>query len=314
MTQLLELQEKLRDTGAAIAQHERAMANSKSPSLASALRSLQKRLDRLESEYTELTRQFGIDVCSYRLFGDRESAVPAVAIFAALEAFQMAFSVAYDAVKRGPRAKASLTADVRHESEFQFGYAFSGSVGIVMTFKNEQLMLETALDQSMDALFDLARSKTADEVLAKSKTLGASVVKAAHKWASNHVNAGLGVDVKWIRGATEKSRLLLQIPELKTLVATLANATEDIEDTVTLAGVLVGVETESSRRFHFKSDDGEDIKGYHSHNVISIENPASSPARYEATFERKMKKIMATDEEVSATYFLVKLNPLSTPA
>lgn len=309
---LLELEERLRDTGAAIAQHEKAMAKSQSPSLAAGLRSLQIRQKHLEADYVKVAERIGVDVCSYRLFADDESKpLPAIALCSALEAFQNTFSVVYDAMRRGPRVKASLSAEVKEESEFQFGYAFSGSVGIVLKLSNKQMLVESALDQSMESLFGLASASSTNEVVEKSRTLGAAVVKAMHRWASHHVAAGFGVDVKWIRGNEEKARLTLQIPQLKALAETLSEATEDVEDTVVLRGVLVGTETESSRRFHFKSDDGDDLKGPYSPQAITKENPAATPVRYEATFERKLKKVMATDEEISPTYLLVKLTPIN---
>jgi hypothetical protein len=312
MSQLLDLQDKLRDTGAAIAQHEKAMVSSDSPSLAAGLRSLQKRLRMLEAEFTAATKRLGIDACSYRMFAkDDHSSIPAVAVFGAIEAFQSTFSKIYDAIKRGPKNKSTLKGNAKHESEFQFGYAFSGSVGIVLTLSNEQMLVETAIDQSVDALFNLARSKNVEEVAANSSWLGATVVKAMHRWAVTHVSAGLGVDVRWLRGDDSRPALLLQVPELQSLISTLAEAAEDVEETVTVSGVLVGIETASSHRFHFKTDDGEDIRGSFSAQVISAERPASTPARYEATFKRRFKKVMATDEELTANYALTKLSPSS---
>ncbi|MDZ4687770.1 MAG: hypothetical protein SH850_22080 [Planctomycetaceae bacterium] len=312
MSLLLELQENLRDTSAAIAKHEQAMSKSRSPSLAAGLRSLQARQKQLESQFVAAAKRVGIDVCSYRIFTeDGADSLRAIALCNALEAFQNAFSVVHDATRRGPRTKASLAPETKDESEFNFGYAFSGSVGIVLTLSNEQMVLDSALDTTMDSVMGLARSQTTEDVLAQSRFLGAAAVRAMHQWATAHIAHGIGVDLKWIRGNEEKSRLMLQLPQLKALAATLFDATEDVTDTVTLRGVLVGTETETSRRFHFKTESNEDLRGAYSPSAISQARPASTPARYEATFERKLKKVMATDAELSATYYLVKLTPIT---
>ncbi|TXT38183.1 MAG: hypothetical protein FD138_464 [Planctomycetota bacterium] len=311
MSLLLDLQDKLRDTGALIAQHEKAMATSQSPSVAASLRSLQKRNRRLEAEFTEAAESAGVDVCSYRLFADNEKkTLSAVSIFSAVEAFQNAFSVMFDAIRKGPKSKAALTPEIKQETEFQFGYAFSGSVGLVLTMTNKQFLVETALDQTMEAMVDMARSASTEDVLQKSRSLGAAVVKAMHGWARNHVNSGLGVDMKWIRGPIQKTRLILELSQLKALTESLAEATEDVTDTIKVIGRLVGFETESQRRFHFRSASGDDIKGSYSALAISDQNPATAPADYEATFDRKFKKVMATDEEIAPIYYLVKLTPL----
>ena len=62
MTAILELATKLRDTTEAIARHEQAIRAQPSPALLASLKSLKKRMQRLESEFATLAADAGVDV------------------------------------------------------------------------------------------------------------------------------------------------------------------------------------------------------------------------------------------------------------
>lgn len=311
MTRLAELQEQLQDTGAAIAQYERAIAANGSPSLMAGLRSVQKRLTKLEEEFLHEAAHVGVDVCSYRLFSDTVVRPAAAAIFHAIGDFQNLYSTVYDAIKNGPRKRSTPTPATLEESSFKFGYCFSGSVGIVLTFDNQQQLVDSALDQTMQSVFDLAKSLTAEEVLLSSQQLGVPAIKAMHQWAKDHIEVGLGADIEWLHGQESKGRLLIQLPQLRQLAEILGEASEPMEDEIVLDGLLVGVETESSRRFHFKADDEREIKGAFVVGLISQTRPVATPARYRATFTRKFKRILSTGEDSNEVFTLTKLTPLT---
>jgi hypothetical protein len=310
MSDLLDLQEKLRDTSAAIAQYERAVAKGSSPSVISGLRSLKNRLSTLEAEFLNIAKRVGVDVCSYRLFSDDVLRPAAAGVFSVIGDFQELFSTVYSAIKDGPKKRAAITPDVAEASAFRFGYSFSGSVGIVLTLDNEQLLFTSTLDEAMDKVLELAQSRHPEQVLIASRTLGQPAIKAMQHWASDHIKIGMGADIEWRRGQEVRSRLLIQLPELKVLSAVLEEAAEPIEVIVVLPGKLVGTETETSRRFHFQTDAGEDLRGAYSADAISDSRPVTMPARYMATFRKTFKKIVATDEEQNANYYLLKLDPL----
>jgi len=311
MSRLAQLQEQLQDTGAAIAQYERAIAANGSPSLLAGLRSVQNRLKKLEADFLFEAAHVGVDVCSYRLFSDNVSRPAAAAIFHAIGDFQSLYSTVYDAIKNGPRKRSTPAPAVLEESTFRFGYCFSGSVGIVLTFDNQQLLLETALDQTMRSVFDLAKSKSTEEVLLSGQQLGPAAIKAMHQWAKDHIAVGLGADIEWLHGRESKGRLMLQLPELRQLAELLGEASEPMQDTVTYEGTLVGTETEASRRFHFVTDDGREIRGPFVVGVISAANPAATPAKYSATFSREFKRILSTGEDSDEKFTLTSLRRLS---
>jgi hypothetical protein len=72
MSQILDIQEKLQDTGAAIAQLEKAVAlGPQSPSLIAMRKSLEKRLRNLEADFQIAASRAGIDVCSFTGFSQK---------------------------------------------------------------------------------------------------------------------------------------------------------------------------------------------------------------------------------------------------
>jgi hypothetical protein len=312
MSRLIEIQEQLQDASATLAQIEQAIAaNPQSYGLVINGRSVKKRFRELESEFHQLTAEAAIDVCRYRLFHDPRITPTIAAVASALNDFQGLFTTAYDAIKTGPKKKSAVRPEAVKESSLGFGYSFAGSVGVVMTLANSQILpYETPLDATMEAVFSLAQAQTEQEVLLSSAALGGPTIKAMRQWIAGHVNNDLGLDVQWFREQRVKGRLAMQLPELRHLASVLDEASEPVNDTLVVAGVLVGTETSSSHTCHFITDNNDEIRGPYSSNVISLSNPVKMPGRYEATFERKAKKVIATDEERDATYRLIALKPL----
>ena len=152
MTRLLELQENIQDTTAALGQLERALVeNPGSRTLGLSGKSLQKRLQVLESEFLAETHSLGVDVCSYRLFGGQKLGRLS-GLTRVLSDFQTLVSVIYDAVKSGtPKRRRRVSVDAATETAFDLGYVFPGSLGVVLTMPNERLLLgESKLDSFVE--------------------------------------------------------------------------------------------------------------------------------------------------------------------
>lgn len=183
MNRLLELQGLLQDTSAAIAQAEAAFAaDPKSQPVATMLRSIEKRKRQLEVEFQAISEEMGVSACSYRFF-DKHVRPTVNPLCSSLINFQSLFSIIYDAVQSGPKKVKRLTAEVVDQSSLFFGYTFSGSVGVVLTLSNQQRTLfGSSLDASAELLFDLARSKTSEDILSRSRAVGVPAVRALHRW------------------------------------------------------------------------------------------------------------------------------------
>lgn len=173
MTKLLEIQEKLQDTTAAIVELERtAIEHPQSSDIGLIRRSLEKRQSVLLSELSVEADSVGIDVCTYRIFGDRERQTLR-ALVQTLGDFQTMVSTVYDAVKSNiPKIRARISPEMIKETEFDFAYTFPGSVGVVLTIPNQRLLgIESYLDETFSEIANMAQAKESSEVLSLRRDL-----------------------------------------------------------------------------------------------------------------------------------------------
>ncbi|HEY1602479.1 MAG TPA: hypothetical protein VGG64_22945 [Pirellulales bacterium] len=264
----------------------------------------------LETQFAELAAGQGVDVCRYRFFADlvRATVNP---VCHALIHFQAAYSLAYDAIKNTPKKVARLGADILEETTFGVGYSFQGSLGIVLTFDNKRLdLFESVMDEAMSAIFELAHAQTSEDVAKHGKRLGAPTVRAVYQWANDHVQYGLGADIKWVRGETLKSSLFMESKSLGRLIEVLNSTSETHSETIIVTGMFAGGEHAARHRFHFIADDGADIKGSYT-TAISEDNPVQWPKRYRAHIEKTTQIYYTSDKEESASYVLLRLESVN---
>lgn len=305
MPDILELQEKLQDTTAAIAQLERVIIeNPDTPSLAANLRSLHKRREALESDFLELTNHLEQDVCRYRLFVSR--ARPTIAGLAqAWTNFQNAFSVIYDAIKNGPKVRGRIGGTAAEETSLGFSYSFSGSVGIVMTMPNERLLVgETLLDQAIRTMFDLAAAHDHRQIREFARTLGPAPVRAMYSWANTHVQNGMGAEIEWRREREIRARLLVQEPELARLANAIQQTSDEASEELTYTGTLRAADLDR-KTFRLETDDEQSIKGSFE-DAIDANHEVTLPCRYVVRLVKTTKIYYSTDVE-DVSYRLLSL-------
>ncbi|OGN97181.1 MAG: hypothetical protein A2Z77_06340 [Chloroflexi bacterium RBG_13_51_36] len=312
MNRLSEIQEKLLETNAAMAEMEKAIANDRtSLSLSAMMKSLEKRYEKLETDFLSEADSLGVDVCAYRVFGEEER--PTVkALSSVLSDFQNLVSTVYDAVKTAvPKLRARISAQIAAETEFRFGYTFPGSVGVVLTIPNQRLLLgESNLDESLRIISEMTKVHDSPEVLQYAKKLGPASVKSLYRWAYDHAESRLGVDIEWRRQELIKRRLFAQGPELERLHRTIGLTSEERVSELTIHASLVGVEL-TRRSFHLRLDTGEDIRGSLTKDIdISEKQTVELPKRYKAHI-RKTEKIRYSTEEEDISYDLLNLERLS---
>ena len=226
------------DTAAMLAAAEHAATEVPgSLSLLSAIRSLEKRQHDLAHSFAEETNRLGIDTCSYRFFGG-ESQPPIMALSRVLELFQVLLTAVHGSVENGqPGSRGRSEAEILEETTLHFGYTFPGSVGFMLTLPRPRpcpLAGEATLDESIDMLFALARATSPSEIAAFARQLGPDPIRAAHLWASAHVEAGFGAAIDW-RRKTNEVHLVLQQREMERLVSAIAES-QAIEDQAVVAG------------------------------------------------------------------------------
>ena len=303
---ILDIQFKLQDTAAAIAKTEAIVARRPNdPVPATNLRSLHKRQAALEAQFLAESAKRGRDVCAYRVIPDGDHPTIA-ALTSALSSFQVMFARVYDAIKNGPKERARLSPESVIESAFNFGYAYPGSIGILMTLPNERLLLGgTKLDQAMDTVFSIAAAETSDEIAAFARELGVPPIRAAYVWADAHATGGLSADIEWMRSDEVRNRSLIQRPDLERLKATIEQTSEETEEDVVVVGELVGAEI-TRRTFHLEVEGGGDIRGTMDEK-IGHEHTVELPKRYRAVLKKRSRIHYSIDKE-EITYHLLSLS------
>ena len=307
MSSLLDIQEQLLNTNAALARMERAAAEDPSSSSVQAMgRSLRKRQQALESAFLAEANSIGVDVCTYRLFGDGGN--PTIAgLSKVLGDFQTFVSTVYNAIKTAaPKERTRVSGSIARESSFEFGYVFAGSLGIVLTVPNERLLMgESKLDETMETVFAMARATDSSQILEHAKQLGPASVRAMYNWAVGHTQSGLGVDIQWRRERVVRAELLAQRPELERLSATIETTSDEKEEQFDSECELVGADV-TRQSFHLKLSTGEDIRGSFK-DAISPSQTVELPKRYKATLLKTTSIRYSTGEE-KVSYQLLRLD------
>ena len=311
MTRLLELQEQLQETRATLARVERAVAEQPDkPSLRSLAKSLMAQQRNLEADFAVEADRLGMDVCSYRIFSDN-GILPLHPLAQGLIDFQSLVTVVYDAQKTSiAKERARIAPNIREESSFNFGYTFSGSLGVVLTISNKRaLILGSHLDESMRQLFSLAKVGSVSDIRAFSKKLGLASIRAMHKWAFGHAQAGLGVDIEWRRENVIRANLLAQQPELAKLCLMIEETSDEEKTRFSMHGELVSVDVET-RRFKLKGESGDIIGGSYE-DAISDSHRVKLPGHHYRAHLTKTQRVQYSTDAEEAEYHLERLEELA---
>lgn len=308
MAELLEIISQIEDTEAAIAKTEQALAGFPHEiGLRFTLASLEKRQDQLAQEFNRLAAARGLDVCSYRLF-DRTSSRPTLRVFAnALHDFQELFTNVYDALAKGPKERLRVGVESLSKTSFGFGYSFTGSLGVILTLPNEQLLIPTPLDETMRTVFELCRAERPQDIEELVKKLGPAPIRSAYEWAQHHVEAGVGAEIEWRRAEQVRATAVFQAPELARLQAVI-EATSDVHDDVfTWVGVLLGGDVKTGQ-FHMSFEGENEIRGKMSRD-LSPDDRLVLRERYRVTIRKTTVTMLATGK-VDESHELIAIEPL----
>jgi hypothetical protein len=274
MTDLLGLSEKLQDTVATLATMEAAYLKTREDGIREVLSTLQRRQAALEAQFADAADVQGAEVCRYRVIKS-EGAFPISVLADSLRAFQGWLTIMYDAVAHGPKARSRVSAEVAQQSTLNFGYAFPGSVGFVLTIPNDRLLIgETDLDRAVSEMFDMLRVTNSAELREYSRKVGIAPIRKMHEWVNAHAKSRLSVDIKWARGETPKSDIIFQAEEAAHLAQIVESTSDETVDRLTMVGVLAGGDLHS-RSFHlsFPETKGvEDIRGYLTKDIVSLKD------------------------------------------
>lgn len=310
MNTLIDIQEQLLDTGNEIARLTSAIAaQPESLALQAMAKAVRKRHTVLEQQFQMAADSIGVDVCSYRIFADRGQQPTIKGLTNALSQFQTLVSVVYDAVKHSiKKERTRVSASAVIETTFQFGYSFPGSVGFVLTIPNERLLIgESALDDSIRIIFDMAKAQSHREIREFANNIGSASVKAMYDWAASHSAHGLGADIEWRREQNVRASLLAQWPELEALHNIIDETGEETTEEVSIVGRLVAADL-GRKTFRIELPDQEEVRGTFV-DAISPARAATLPSQYRADLTKHTRLHYATDKTV-VSFFLHRLEGL----
>jgi hypothetical protein len=307
MSRLQAVFERLADVEATIAKVERnggAAGDDFATQLA--ISSLEQRRAELKGLADELAEQELIDVCDYRILPNEWGRFPAKAVSGAISAFQDMFTAFFASVRENrPRHRAIFDADLVQASTLNIGYAYSGSLGIVMYVPSDQLFpSENDQDLAVQGIFQLAAQETSEGVKAIAEKFGRAPIRAFYEWSKVNIDYGMSSDVTWQRGTIKKSERLFQPEELAPIVEIIETYSETTEILETLTGILVALDV-TRKTFKISFPDSPDIRGTFDEN-FNWKIPHKIPERYQA----KLKKNITTQlwsENESTSWTLLNL-------
>lgn len=304
MSELLDTVEKLQDTQEAIRHAERTIAEYPDlPSATLSLRSLQERQQTLETAFARLADEHWIDICSYRVLPEKDGSVTLPSLTNTLGDFQALFTLVYDALRNGPKQRGRASVEAATATTFGFGYSFTGSVGFVLTLSNERLLVdETDLDRAMRTVFEMAEAESPEQIAVFAHELGAAPIRSMYKWATDHVRSGLNVDIDWRREEQTRADLAIQVPQLENLQQAIAATSDEVEEILTITGLLVGAHVHS-HSFELELEDGNEIRGKMAEG-LGTEHTLELPRRYTAEIRKTTQINYATEEDIVSYYLL----------
>ena len=216
MSSLHVTAKKLQETEQAILRAEKDLAaDPRSAVLCWSLESLVKMRRQLERDFSAIAIDRQLDVIRYRLFSESEERMSTNALAESLKEFQNVFSAVYAATKTGPQSDLRLSKDIKLGSRLEIGYSFSGSFGIALTVNREGDLFDKELVvKSVNSLFELARSRTDEQVRTWVSEMGPVPLKAFSTWAGIHADNRIGADISCRRGEA-RDKIFLTHQELR---------------------------------------------------------------------------------------------------
>jgi hypothetical protein len=263
MSELLEIREMLQETHATLAQLERSIAKHPDDwTLAVTAESLKQRQTTLEKAFAEAANADLLDVCKYRLIPDGKENFSIASLTSTLGAFQDLLTVVFDALKNGPKVRPKLSAEIVSSTTLDFGYAYAGSLGFVMTMPNDRMLVgESELDRAIKIIFVMAKAHNPDELSKHIGEVGVAGIRRLYHWCSAHSDYGLSADIKWQRDETERGSVIVQKEEMRRLKEIIDKTSDEKIERFTFVGELRGLDVGHSSTFRFTVPGAEEITG-----------------------------------------------------
>lgn len=255
--------ERVREAFAMISQLEAALARDPfDKGLQMNLAATRKMALRSEEELLSFSGRQKIEVCKYRLVPETAEGFAVSAVSQSMGGYQSLFSQIYDAKKNGGKANAVIGREALSESELEFGYSYSGSLGMVLLTKGtgSQDMFGGTFNASIDALFEVLSIEKQSDVRRIAAELGLAVVKRLHAWSNANRKAGFAADVRWTRADGRQQGQVVDSDAMTAMVELIDATSDEVIEKKNVVGQLVGVDLKA-RTFHVIGPGGISYRG-----------------------------------------------------
>ena len=269
------------------------------------LSAMKKVAEQAQRELLRLAEINRIEVCNYRLIPYQSVGYALPFVAKSLLNYQNLFSQIYDAIRNGVlKERAVLGKDAEFESMLEYGYSYSGSLGVVLLAQSERDFFKGRLDEPIDALFQVLDIADTDSVKDVARSLGNAVVKRVFDWSVVNVEGKFSADVRWSRSDGRQLGQVVERRQMERIVDLVGATSDETSNPVNVRGMLVGTDL-PARLFHFVVPGGDSYKGAF-HKDLSIGKELVVGKLYDAeivTFE----KFHYATEKTERRNFLKKL-------
>lgn len=254
--------ERARKAFATVARLEHALEKSPSDkNILLNLSAMRKMADQAQNELLRLAEINRIEICNYRLIPYSEGGFGLPFVARSFLSYQNLFSQIYDSIRNGVlKERAVIGKEAEFESMLEYGYSYSGSLGVVLLAQSERDFFEGHLDRPIDALYQVLEIADTDSVKDVAHSLGNAVVKRVFDWSAINVEGKFSADVRWSRSDGRQLGQVVERRQMERIVDVIGATSDETTDTVQVQGMLVGTDL-PARSFHFVVPDGESYKG-----------------------------------------------------
>jgi len=268
----------------------------------------------LKRRFETIAGRVWLDVCKYRFQAPEDSFLPVRQIVETLGGFQHAVGMTMDALIHGkPKNTGRLSRTAAEEAALRFGYSEGGEtfgdVGITLVVENRRDLLDSVND-SVQTVFAIAQSTDADQISTFSDKLGVAPIRAMSEWCQQHVRAGFGSRLDWVRDSQIRSTIAKSADQWKELKTTIDEVSDKLTEEIEIEGTLIAANYKT-RAFVLQSG-REEIHGRFRVGVLTEEKSAEIPVHYRFIIEKTVRRNYATDR-VSTEYLITRLERLSRP-
>jgi hypothetical protein len=248
----------------------------------------------MQDRLLEVAQVHHVEVCNYRIVPNARQRYRLQDVTASLSGFQNVFSQVYDALKHGKKTRTGFKLDVTRDSSLEFGYSYSGSLGVVLLAPASKTILENNLDEVIKESLratEISNQADAREIADK---LGVAVVKQVFDWSNANLNADFEVDVRWNRSNGRQVGKSINRSDLNRIVTVISDTSDQKTEEFWHIGHLVGINLKTGT-FHFVVPDGEDFRGRLDEEFVRATTRVGD--LYRALIRTKVKLTYATSVE-----------------